>query len=116
LLRANFDVSVVGEAEDGQAAVRLLLAGEWDVACLSVRLPIGGGLHFLHKFKAERPGLPVVAVCSESYGVAVAMTLAAGACGYVMADALAQELVPSIRAALAGEVYLSAAMSAYLKP
>jgi DNA-binding NarL/FixJ family response regulator len=116
LLQANFDMAVVGEADDGQAAVRLLLAGDWDVACLGIRLPVGGGLHFLHKFKAERPGLPVVMVCAEFYGVAVAQTLAAGACGYVMADALAQELVPSVRAALAGEVYLSAAMSAYLKP
>jgi two-component system, NarL family, invasion response regulator UvrY len=112
LLRVNFDIGVIGETDNGADAVRLLVADAWEVAILGVRLPVGGGLHFLHQFKAVRPGLPVVMVCFASYAVAVRPCLDSGANGYVMGDALAQELVPSVRTALAGEVYPSAAVVA----
>jgi DNA-binding NarL/FixJ family response regulator len=115
LLRANFDVAVVGEAKDGVEAVRLLHADAWDIALLSVRLPVGGGLHFLHRFKAERPNLPVVMVCGDDFPIVIGSALRAGACGYVMRGALEEELVASVRSALAGEVYLSAAMAQWLK-
>jgi two-component system, NarL family, invasion response regulator UvrY len=115
LLRDNFEIGVVGQAEDGAEALRLLHSHAWDVALLGVRLRHGGGLHFLHIFKTDRPKLPVVMVSYEPHAIVVGSSLDAGACGYVMQNDLAQELVPSIRAALAGEVYLSAAITKSLK-
>src|SRR5688572_2853711 len=110
LLRDNFDVRVIGESENGEEALRLFRSHAWDVAMLGIRLPVGGGLHFLRVFKAERPSLPVVMVCAQSLPLVLRPALDGGACSYVMWDDIVQDLVPSVRAALVDEVYQSAAM------
>jgi hypothetical protein len=46
LLRENFSVSRIGEADNGNDALALLRSDSWDAAILGVRLPIGGGIHF----------------------------------------------------------------------
>jgi DNA-binding NarL/FixJ family response regulator len=116
LLRANFEALVIGEAKTGDAAMAMLPAKLWDIAIIGIRLPVGGGLHFLKLIKAERPELPVIIVCYEAEPIAVGPAMAAGAAGYVMAPALTEDLVPSVRAALAGEVYPSTVLARWSKP
>ncbi len=84
LLRMNFDIAVIGEAEDGADALQLLRSDAWDIAILGARLPFGGGLHYLSQFKAERPSLPVSMVGFEAFPIVVGSCLHVGACGYVM--------------------------------
>jgi DNA-binding NarL/FixJ family response regulator len=104
-LREHFAISQIAEAADGEAALKLTRSGRWDVALLSVRLPGGGGHRFLMKLKEERPDLPVVMLSYDEAAVGVAACLKAGAKGYVRRDTLEKSLVPSVKAALAGEVY-----------
>jgi DNA-binding NarL/FixJ family response regulator len=111
LLRENFSVSRIGEADNGNDAMALLRSDSWDAAILGVRLPIGGGVHFLRRFKAERPELPIVMVYFGPLPLAVRLCLRAGALGYVVSDRVDEELVPSLRAALANEVYESSAVA-----
>jgi DNA-binding NarL/FixJ family response regulator len=104
LLRENFDVSRIAEADDGHTSLALLRSGIWDIALIGVRLPVGGGLHFLTLFKAERPNLPVVMLSYDAPALVVGLSLQAGAKGYVRRDTLETALVPSVRAALSGAV------------
>jgi two-component system, NarL family, response regulator DesR len=97
LLREDIDVGMLREAGNGADALCLLHADVWDVAILGVHLPVGGGRPLLQQFKAERPSLPVVMVRRAPDPIAVRPALDAGACGYVMADALPQEFAPAFR-------------------
>ena len=114
-LRESFAISLIGEVADGDAALSLMRSDTWDIALLSVRLPVGGGYKFLTKFRAERPDLCVVMLSYDRYAVAVAACLKAGAKGYVRRDTLDLALVPSVQAALSGDVYPSREVAKWLR-
>jgi DNA-binding NarL/FixJ family response regulator len=106
LLR-KFGVDVVGEAPDGDAALRLVEQTSPDVLLLDLRMPGVSGLDAL-RILTERAGPARVLVLSVSAEESdVTEAIAAGACGYVLKDEPVEEVIAGIRAAAAGGARIS---------
>ncbi|HET6509079.1 MAG TPA: response regulator transcription factor [Baekduia sp.] len=109
-------MEVVGSAPHGEDAVRLirLLAAEGrtpDVVLMDLMMPGLDGVATTRKLKEHLPDLQVIIMTSFGEPERVRAALAAGATGYLLKDADADEVAKAISAALAGELYLDAAVA-----
>lgn len=100
------DIEVVGEAEDGEQAVRLAAELEPDVVVMDLLMPILDGIGATARIKALRPDTEVVALTSFIEEDRVTAALEAGASGYLLKDADADDVAIAIRRAHGGEVHL----------
>jgi DNA-binding NarL/FixJ family response regulator len=105
------DVEVLGEAADGRAALDELavLAARKDlpdVVLMDLLMPRLDGVSAIRAIKQLYPGVEVVALTSFSEAERVHVALEAGAAGYLLKDAEADEVVAAVRAAYRGEVHL----------
>jgi DNA-binding NarL/FixJ family response regulator len=105
------DVELVGEAASGQQALDRILAlaaaGQPpDVVMMDLVMPGLDGIATTAALKERRPDVEVVAMTSFSEAERVHRALQAGAAGYLLKDAEADEVAAAIRAANRGEVHL----------
>lgn len=114
LLEIVDDVEVVGEAEDGEQAVRLAAARAPDVILMDLVMPVKDGISAIREIKALAPGVEIVALTSFIEEGKVVSALEAGASGYLLKDADEHEVVEAIRTARDGEVRLDPAVAALL--
>ena len=108
------DIDVVGEAANGEEAVEELrrLAGAGrppDVVMMDLLMPGMDGITATGIIRERHPEMEVVALTSFVAQDKVQAALAAGASGYVLKDADADEVASAIRAAHRGEVHLAPA-------
>lgn len=106
LLGAAGDIEVAGEAEDGQDAVEKVAALRPDVVLMDVAMPRMNGIDATRAIKATHPELPVLILSMHDSEEYILPILKAGASGYVLKRAAAQELVSALRAAVAGQTVL----------
>jgi two-component system, NarL family, response regulator LiaR len=109
-LRAFFDLladmEVVGEASDGSEGVAMARRLQPDVVLMDLLMPNMDGITAIGRIKAELPETEIVTMTSFIEEEKVTAALEAGASGYVLKDAEAEEVAQAIRAAFAGEVHL----------
>jgi DNA-binding NarL/FixJ family response regulator len=119
-MRAFFDmlddIEVLGEAADGQAALDELAVLAVrddlpDVVLMDLLMPRVDGIAATKAIKQRYPGVEVVALTSFSEAERVHVALEAGAAGYLLKDAEADEVVAAVRAAHRGEVHLDPAVA-----
>jgi DNA-binding NarL/FixJ family response regulator len=103
-------IEVVGVAEDGEAAVALVLAQAPDVALLDLRMPRTDGVEATTRIRAEAPGVQVVVLTTYADDESVMAALRAGARGYLTKDASSEEIERAIRDAVAGRTRLDPAV------
>jgi DNA-binding NarL/FixJ family response regulator len=113
------DIEVVGEAADGHDAIQALgdLAARDalpDVVLMDLVMPRLDGLDATRAVKERYPSVEVVALTSFSEAERVHLALAAGAAGYLLKDAEADEVGAAVRAAHRGEVHLDSAVARQL--
>jgi DNA-binding NarL/FixJ family response regulator len=113
------DMEVVGEAANGQEALEgiaaLVAAGRPpDVVLMDLLLPGMDGVAATAALRQRHPGIEVVAMTSSTQAAMVHGALQAGAAGYLLKDAEADEVAAAIRAACRGEVHLDAAIAKQL--
>ena len=108
------DMDVVGEAENGREAVAAAERLAPDVVLMDLLMPEMGGLEAIAAIKAAHPEIEIVAVTSFIEEEKVTSALEAGASGYLLKDAEADEVAQAIRAAYNGEVHLDPAVSRLL--
>lgn len=111
LLEKAGDMEVVGEAEDGQAAVELAERLAPDVVVMDLGMPRLNGAEATARIAALGRPSRVVILSMYSDDTLVRETLLAGAAGYLLKRSITQELLQAIRAAHRGEIYLSPAIS-----
>ena len=111
VLRAEPDLRVVGEAATGSEAVRLTEERRPDVLVLDLMMPDPNGFAVVREVARRAPTTRVVILSMHSNEACVVEALRAGASGYVLKDAGTDQLVRAIRAAAAGERYLSPPLS-----
>jgi NarL family two-component system response regulator LiaR len=108
------DIEVVGEATDGSEGVAMARRLEPDVILMDLLMPNMDGITAIGRIKAERPETEIVTMTSFIEEDKVTAALEAGASGYVLKDAEAEEVAAAVRAAYAGEVHLDPAVARLL--
>jgi two-component system, NarL family, response regulator LiaR len=101
------DLQLAGEAESGEAAIRLCAEIIPDVILMDMAMPLMDGAMATHAIRQQFPHVQVLALTSFREGDRVRKALDAGAIGYLLKDVTADELVRAIRAAHAGRATLS---------
>lgn len=113
-LDLHSDLQVVGEAADGAEAVRLAMQLEPDVVLMDVKMPVMDGIAATLRIWHDLPDTKIVAMSSVLEDDKLAGAVRAGASGYVLKNADADELCWAIRAAAAGQIHFSREAAARL--
>jgi len=103
--------AVVGEASDGQAAVRACEALHPDVAILDIALPLLNGIDAARKIVEGCPHTKVVLLTMHAQESYVLASLRAGVAAYVLKSSAAARLIHAIETVSQGETYLSPEVS-----
>ena len=111
LLSTEPQFDVVGEAEDGRAAVRLCEDLVPDLVLMDLSMPRMHGLEAIKEIKRQSPDVKIIALTVHKTDEYILATLQAGADGYVLKDATHSELVMAIGNVLKGKRYLSPGIS-----
>jgi RNA polymerase sigma factor (sigma-70 family) len=114
ILTAAGDITVVAEVGDGEAAVKETLARRPDVAVLDITMPKGGGLEAARQIRARAPEVRILILSMHLAPEYLMESVRAGAHGYLIKDAAADELVAAVREVCAGNSYYSPAVSQQL--
>jgi two-component system response regulator NreC len=106
LVDANPDMRVVGEARDGEEATRKAYELRPDVLVMDVSMPVLDGEQATRQVQRDCPAVRVLALTMHEDRGHLARLLEAGAAGYVLKRAAADELVRAIRTVAAGGTYV----------
>lgn len=106
-LKVFDDLQLVGEAENGEAAIQLCAKVRPDVILMDMALPVMDGATATRAIRQQFPQVQVIVLTSFKEGELIKNALEAGAIGYLLKDVSADELVGAIRAAHAGRATLS---------
>ena len=83
LLRAEPDITVVGEAANGQLAIEQALALQPDVVLMDIDMPVLNGIEATRRLRAEAPGLHILGFSMHQEPALVQRIVEAGAVGFV---------------------------------
>jgi DNA-binding NarL/FixJ family response regulator len=101
------NIEVVAEADDGAQALRLIEQHQPDIAVLDIRMPEMTGIEATRRIKARFPQVRVLILTAYDDDPYVFALLQAGADGYVLKTASADELVRAVRTVYEGQSALS---------
>lgn len=109
------DITVVGEASDGRAAVELAAELEPDVIIMDLQLPGLHGIDATREIVAAWPGTAVLVLTMFEDDDMVFSAVSAGAVGYLLKGAAGADIVTAVRAAAAGQAVFGAALAQRLR-
>jgi len=114
LLEAEPDLEVVAEAGDIEATVRYVRGHKPDVLVLDLNMPSGRSLGAVPEMLEASPGTSVVVLTMETDPSYAREAIQTGVLGYVLKEAVDEELVSAVRFASAGKTYLQPELGAKL--
>lgn len=101
------EFEVVGAVEDGNALLTAVAQMLPEVCVVDISMPIMGGIEAVNRMKASGVNVKVVFLTVHEDPDFLQAALDAGALGYVVKSRVATDLLPAIRAALAGRLFIS---------
>ncbi|MEU6545026.1 response regulator transcription factor [Streptomyces sp. NPDC046859] len=113
-LSLDGDIEVAGETANGREAVRLARELSPDVVLMDLMLPVMDGIEATEHIRQELPEVRVVALTSALDGGAVMAAVRAGATGFLLKNAEADELRHAVKAVGAGRTHVSSSAVARL--
>jgi DNA-binding NarL/FixJ family response regulator len=114
LLDDEADLEVVGEAGDGAQAVRLAARVDPDVVLMDIRMPVQDGIAATRALAEARSRARVLMLTTYNLDEYVFSALRAGAVGFLLKDASAEDLANGVRVVAAGEALLAPAVTTRL--
>ena len=101
------EYEIVGEAEDGLEAIRLIRKSKPDLVLLALSMPRMSGFSVLQEIKAEMPEVKILVLSIHESDQYVLQAFEAKADGYAIKDSSREELRMAIRSVLEGKKYIS---------
>lgn len=112
LLESEADIHIVGEASDGQKAIKLLEEGtDVDILLSDINMPNLDGIDMIGKLKVSHPHVKVIILTMLDNEKYVARAFEEGACGYLLKNVSADELIFSLKHVKIGGYYLCSELS-----
>jgi NarL family two-component system response regulator LiaR len=107
VLEKEDDFQIVGEAGDGEEAVKLVTETTPAVVIMDISMPNLDGLAATRQIKATRPNVAVLVLTVHTDDERILEILQAGAAGYLIKSVFGDEVVQAVRTVVAGEMVLS---------
>lgn len=114
VLESQDDIEVAAEAGDGRAAVGAALAVCPDVALMDIKMPVLDGLAAVSEIRRHVPDIRAVILTSFGTQPNAQRAVQAGVAGFVLKSCPPGELIRAVRAAHAGQAYLSPTVARYV--
>lgn len=112
LLEVQPDFEVVGEASNGEEALRLAATTRPDVILMDLRMPVMDGVTATRRIRDSFPSIHVIVLTTFDDDETVFDGLRAGAVGYLLKDVSSEKLCEAIRAAAKGEYFMLPSITA----
>lgn len=110
LLKNEDDIRVVGEAEDGKGAVEMALKTQPDIILMDLSLPEFDGIEATRRILHKLPDTRVLILSVHEESELIKEAIKSGARGYILKDALKDDLIRAIHEVMRDEIYLDASM------
>ncbi|WP_424861505.1 response regulator [Streptomyces sp. MMS24-I29] len=107
ILTSDPSIEVAAEAPNGREAVELARAYAVDVVLLDLQMPVMDGLTALAELRTAAPKARVIVLTTFGERENVLRALEQGGAGFLLKDTAPAELIQAVRAAAAGDAYLS---------
>lgn len=114
LLDDTDDMRVIGEAENGMQAIRMVEETAYDVVLLDISMPDKHGVDVLKQLKINQPQLPVLMLSMHPEEQYALRSMKAGAAGYLNKQSAPLQLVTAIRQVACGKKYISTELAEQL--
>ncbi|MEU2233226.1 response regulator transcription factor [Streptomyces vietnamensis] len=114
ILISDPEIEVVAEAADGREAVETARAYAADVVLLDIQMPVLDGLSALPELRRAAPAARVIVLTTFGERENVLRALEHGGAGFLLKDTAPAELIRAVRAAAAGDAYLSPAATRHV--
>jgi signal transduction histidine kinase len=111
LLSVEPDMALVAEAANGREAIQQFRAHRPDVTLMDLQMPGMGGLDAIGAIRAEFPDARIIVLTTYADDAQAQRALQAGACGYLLKNALHKELLDAIRTVHTGRKVLPSEVS-----
>ncbi|MFC1942389.1 response regulator [Chloroflexota bacterium] len=111
ILEHETDFEVVGEATDGEEAIKLAISSRPDVAIIDIAMPKLDGLEVTRQIKTLQPATVVLVLTAYDDDQFIFSLLEAGAVGYLLKSVRGRELIDAVRAVYAGDSVLHPAIA-----
>ncbi len=115
MIEVECDLTVCGEAASESQARRAIRELHPDIVIVDLSLEEGDGLELVRDVHAHHPDLPMLVLSMHDETIYAERLLAEGASGYIMKQAASEQLLRALRVVLAGETYLSVALTESLQ-
>jgi DNA-binding NarL/FixJ family response regulator len=114
LIEADRNLTVVGEASDGETALQLIETHQPDVAVLDIDMPRIGGFDVVRELERKKIRVKIIFLTMHTEEVIFQTAMDLGVGGYVLKDSATNDIVAGIKSVAAGRPFISPAMSALL--
>jgi DNA-binding NarL/FixJ family response regulator len=111
ILEVEPDTDVVGEANDGEGAVREARRLRPDVVLMDIRMPVLDGIEATRRIVADQPDAKVIVLTTFGLDEYVFDALRAGASGFMLKDAPPEEIAAAVRIVAGGDALLAPAVT-----
>jgi DNA-binding NarL/FixJ family response regulator len=114
LIEKHSDIEVIGQADNGLAAVEMTRELHPDVVLMDITMPMLNGIEATRRIKSELPEVKVLVLSVHAKREFVLDMVKAGASGYILKECVLDDLIQAINTVVAGQSYLSPQIASVL--